>query len=148
MQSDEQHTYNNNQSRRPNKRFELFFFETVGNRSYLRFTRLAVVLILCFTVIPIAAILTLFLYNQASINSEQINVNVRSTASPGATPLQNVILQAPTPQPVPKVHRQPLQLAQSPPALPPEYSKNMNGEAPHSPSPLSKKSPARNSNEK
>lgn len=147
MQSDEQHTYNN-QSRRPNKRFELFFFETVGNRSYLRFTRLAVVLILCFTVIPIAAILTLFLYNQASINSEEINVNVRSAPRTNATPLRNVIIQTPTPQPVPKVHRQPLQPAPSLPALPPEYSKNTNGDAPHSTSPPSIKSPARNSNER
>ena len=123
MRPEERFTHKDNQPYRPRRRLELFFFEIEGNRSYLRFTRLAVILILCFTVIPIAAILTLFLYNQASINSEQINVNVRSTASPDVTPLRNVIIQTPTPQPLPKVRQSPLL---PPPALPSESIRNMN----------------------
>jgi hypothetical protein len=104
-QAEEQFTHNDNQPYHLHKRFELFFFESVGNRNYLRFTQLAVILILCFTIIPLVTIFTLFLYSRASISSEQINVNVRSTAHPDATPLRNVIIQEPTPQPLPKVRR-------------------------------------------
>ena len=127
MRPDEPYNYNNRQLPHPHRKLELFFFETEGNRRYLRFTRLAVILILCLIVIPMIVIFTLFLYNRASTNSEQINVNVRSSPSPDATPLRNVIIQAPTPHPPsPKIHVQPLPAAPILPTVPPESNRNMN----------------------
>src|SRR5205085_12490708 len=101
MRSDEYYNNDSRQVRSPRK-LELFFFETVGNRKYLRFTRLAVILILLLILIPLLALFTLFLYNRASTSSEQINVNVRSTANPSATPIKNIIIPMPTPQPPPR----------------------------------------------
>jgi hypothetical protein len=124
MRTDESYTYeDNNGQPRSSGKFELFFFESAGSRTHLRFTRLGVVLILCFTVIPVLAIFTLFLYNRIPSSSEQINVNVRSSPSPDATPIRNVIIQAPRPQPLPKVHRAPLL---PPPNLPAGPVDNMN----------------------
>jgi hypothetical protein len=127
MRPDEQYNHYNSQQAHSSKKLELFFFETVGNRSYLRFTKLAVILILCLTLISLVGIFTLFLYNRASSSSEQINVNVRAIPSPTATPFRNVIIQAPPPQsPPPKMRMQPLLPAPTLPATPLESDRNMN----------------------
>lgn len=78
---------------RRSNRFELFFYEKVGSRFYLRFTKLALLLIVCLTVVPIALIFTLFLWNQNK-GFENININIRSP-----TPDSHVY---PTIQPVPR----------------------------------------------
>jgi len=124
MRSNRQFPRNNSQSSRPGRKLELFFFETIGHHTYLRFTRLAVILILCIIVIPIIALFTLFLFNRGSSNSEQINVNVRSTPSIEMTPFQNVIKQAPTPKPFTGIHMQPLSPAPTLPVRPPEGGRN------------------------
>lgn len=127
MRPDEQYNHNDSHQAHSPKKLELFFFESVGNRSYLRFTKLAVVLILCLTLVSLIGIFTLFLYNRASSSSEQINVNVRTIPSPNATPFRNVIIQAPTPQsPPPKIRMQPLLPAPTLPAMPLESDRNMN----------------------
>jgi hypothetical protein len=58
-------------------RFELFFYEQVGSRYYLRFTRLALILVVCLTVIPAVAILALFL-TQSHADLENVNINIRA----------------------------------------------------------------------
>jgi hypothetical protein len=80
-------------------RFELFFYEQVGTRYYLRFTRLALILIVCLTVIPMVAILALF-YTESHADLENVNINIRS--HPGA-PGNDVrlIIQQPPPAPMP-----------------------------------------------
>src|SRR5215213_4817493 len=62
-------------------RFELFFYEQVGTRYYLRFTRLALLLIVCLTVIPMVAICALF-FTQSRVDLENVNINIRT--QPGA----------------------------------------------------------------
>jgi hypothetical protein len=57
-------------------RFELFFYERVGTRYYLRFTRLTLVLVVCLTVVPAVAIFALFL-TQSRVDLENVNINVR-----------------------------------------------------------------------
>jgi hypothetical protein len=48
----------------------------VGTRYYLRFTRLALILVVCLTVIPIVAIFALFI-TQSHADLENVNINVR-----------------------------------------------------------------------
>lgn len=57
-------------------RFDLFFYEQVRTRYYLRFTRLVLILIVCLTVIPVVAIFALFL-TQSHTDLENVNINVR-----------------------------------------------------------------------
>lgn len=56
-------------------RFDLFFYEQVGTRYYLRFTRLALVLVVCLTVVPAVAIFALFVTNSHA-DLENVNVNI------------------------------------------------------------------------
>jgi hypothetical protein len=84
-------------------RFELFFYEQVGARYYLRFTRLALVLIICLTVIPVAAIFAIF-FTQSRVDFEDVNVNVRG--EPREPGNYNRIIPAP-PLPTPRVSRSP-----------------------------------------
>lgn len=62
-------------SRHHGGRFELFFYEQIGTRYYLRVTRLALVLIVCLTVIPLLAISALF-YTRRHVDLENVNVNI------------------------------------------------------------------------
>lgn len=59
-------------------RFVLFFYEydQVRSRYYLRFTRLALVLVVCLTVVPAVAIFALFVTN-SHVDLENVNINVR-----------------------------------------------------------------------
>jgi hypothetical protein len=75
MRPDEYHDPTGSDTRRGG-RFELFFYEQVGTRYYLRFTRLALVLVVCLTVIPAVAIFALFV-TQSHADLENVNINVR-----------------------------------------------------------------------
>src|SRR5215207_9720935 len=80
-------------------RFELFFYEQVGTRYYLRFTRLALLLVVCLTVIPMVAICALF-FTQSRVDLENVNINIRS--QPGAPGNDiRLIIQQPPPAPMP-----------------------------------------------
>ena len=56
--------------------FELFYYERVGARYYLRFTRLALILVVCLTAVPVAAIFALFL-TQSHADLKNVNIDVR-----------------------------------------------------------------------
>lgn len=77
MRPEEQDVRGKSQPQR-SRRFELFFYEQEqgGTRYYLRFTRLALVLVVCLTAIPAVAIFALFL-TQSHADLENVNVNVR-----------------------------------------------------------------------
>jgi hypothetical protein len=82
------------------RRFELFFYEYDQVRScyYLRFTRLALVLVVFLTVIPALAILGIFL-TQSHADLENVNVNVRTAPqAPGNYPQ---LIKAPPPAAMP-----------------------------------------------
>lgn len=125
MRQNEQYTHNDSQPPQPRRRLELVFFEKIGNRSYIRFTRFAVILILCLVLIPILMIFAIYLYSSASINSGQVNANVPLTVRPDAIPLPSIKQALPLP-PQPKIRRQPLPPAPTPLALPPESDRNTN----------------------
>jgi hypothetical protein len=148
MKPTDQFNDNDNQPSQRRGNLELFFVERIGNRSFLRFTRLGVILILCFTVLPLIAIFTIFLFQSNPSSLEQINANVPMTERPQINLNQNITKQVPPLPSPPKVRMQPLPPAPTPPALPPEYDRNMNEEVQKSPSPTPVKPSIRNSNEK
>jgi hypothetical protein len=85
-------------SRHRGGRFELFFYERVGERYYLRFTRLALVLVVCLPVIPIVAIFALFV-TQSHADLENVNINVR--VPPREPGNYQQLIQAPPPAALP-----------------------------------------------
>jgi len=107
MSSNEVHRSSEHDSRR--RRFELFFYEhdQVTSRYYLRFTRLALVLVVCLTIIPALAIFALFV-TQSHADLENVNVNVRTAPqAPGNYPQ---LIKAPPPAAMPtppKANRSP-----------------------------------------
>jgi hypothetical protein len=80
------------------RRFELFFFEQFGTVYRLRFTRLALLLIICLTVIPMLAIIALFV-TQSHADLENVNVNVRT--APQASGNYPQLIKAPPAAPMP-----------------------------------------------
>src|SRR4051812_27883373 len=80
--------------------FELFFYESSGNRYYLRFTRLALVLVVCLTVIPAVAIFAIF-FTQSRADLGNVNVNIRQPNVPSNYGGQ--IIQTTTPPVIPAV---------------------------------------------
>src|SRR5829696_6328327 len=81
------------------RRFELFFYEQVGTRYYLRFTRLALLLIVCLTVIPMVAICALF-FTESHADLENVNINIRSQSQAPGNDVR-LIIQQPPPAPMP-----------------------------------------------
>ena len=118
---------------RRSRRFELFFYEQVGTRYYLRFTRLALILVVCLTVIPMVAICALF-FTESHADLENVNINIRSHSGAPGNDVRLIIKQPPpVPMPTPpKAGRsqrggEPTRQTPAAPAL--------NANAPPSPSP-------------
>lgn len=105
MRSDEQS--NPDDSQMPRRRFELFYFERVGSRSYLRFTRLTVILIIGLTVVSLGSILVLFLISAKPGDSSPVNVNIAVPSQSPFSPDKPIIRQPPPAPLPPKVANQP-----------------------------------------
>jgi hypothetical protein len=121
------------------RRFGLFFWEKVGTRYQLRFTRLALVLIVCLTVVPAAAILAIF-FTQSRVDFEDVNVNIRT---PPSAPRNygSPIIQTTTPPVMPAAPKagrspRPVEPIRQMPAAP-----NVNANAPPTPSPTPSPTP-------
>jgi hypothetical protein len=123
------------------RRFELFFWEQdeqVGTRYNLRFTRLALALVVCLTVVPAAAIFALFLTNSRA-DLGNVNVNIRTPPSAPRNYGSPIIQTQPPPTlPTPRVSRSPrgVEPPRQTPAAP-----NVNANAPPTPSPTPSPTP-------
>lgn len=95
MKSDEPFTHPDAPSRPRRGGNGLFYFEGVGPRLNLRFTRLAVALVVLFTVIPVSALFILFL-SRADPAETKVDVNVR-TIPPASALTPPLIKQSPPP---------------------------------------------------
>jgi hypothetical protein len=94
---------------------ELFYFEQIGSRSYLRITKLGLVLILLFTILPVIIIFSLFLFNRSTpMPNVDVTIKPMSTDNTSISPA----IHQPTPPPALKVLRQPKAAQPSPPTLP------------------------------
>ena len=100
---------------RSDQRHGLFFFESVGGRTYFRFTRLAVALVAAFIIIPVAALLILFL-SRPAIDETKVDVTVRPLPNPTSSNVP-LIKQPPVPSPPQALRQQLLPPVPSPPAL-------------------------------
>jgi hypothetical protein len=117
---------------RRRRKFELVFYEHIGTRYHLRFTRLALVLVVCLTVIPAAAIFAIF-FTQSRVDFEDVNVNIRTPPSAPRNYGSPIIQSQPPPTlATPRVSRSPRggEPARQTPAAP-----NVNANAPPTPSP-------------
>jgi hypothetical protein len=135
MRPDEQSTPDDSHLSR--QKFELFYFERVGSRSYLHFTRSAVILVIALTVVSVISLLFLFLRGSRQSLTEPVNVNV---SVPSSTPYRSdkPIIQKPPPQPTPpKVGKQPTPNMHVP-SMSPTPAKNVNEQ-------LTPKAPSRTS---
>lgn len=133
MRPDEEH---NNVERGPGRRagrFQLFYFEQIGSRHYLRFTRLALLLIVCLTLIPILLLFTLYLSRKRG-GPKNVDIDI-IVPTPAPRDYNKPIIQPAAPLPTPpKVNRQPG--AGAPPRQTPLASNgNANGSFTPSPTP-------------
>jgi hypothetical protein len=81
MRPDERLTSQDSEPQRPNVSFDLFYYEQVGPRYYLRFTWLAVILIVGLTVISLVMIFGLFLFNRSGQKATEVNTHITPTSS-------------------------------------------------------------------
>lgn len=94
--------------------FSLFYFERKGERTYLRFTRLGVALILLLTIVPLAVLFIFLLVNSRATPASDVNTNIR--VLPASPPLVDkpVIKKAPPLRTPPKAGKQPAYSAPAP----------------------------------
>ena len=98
MRHDEYLTGHDDELSRSPSRFELFYYERVGTRYYLRLTKLAVILVFTLTLISMGAISVLFLTTRHSQNKQTpIKLKV-----PESTINYNYPVIEPLPPPAPK----------------------------------------------
>lgn len=99
---------------RQQRRHSLYYYEQIGSRFYLRITRLGLVLILLLTIVPVIAILSLFLLNQTKpMPDVDVTIKSRLTDNTSTYPA----IKQPSPAPTPRTVRQPALKQPSPPVL-------------------------------
>lgn len=84
----------------------LFYYERVGSRYYLHFTRLTVMLVVGLTVISIVTLLALFFLSGQRDVLKEVNVNITIPKPSPNLPTQTII--QPTPVQQPKPIKQPI----------------------------------------
>lgn len=132
MRPDDHDTHDDMRPHTP-RRFALFFFESGGGgRTYLRFTRLGVIVILLLTIIPLIALLVLFMMN-SSRPMPDVNTNISilpASPSPATSP---VIRPAPPVSP-PRSSKRPGVVTPASPT-PQVKGNNLNGQVVTKPTP-------------
>ncbi len=81
MRPEDQYPNHEASASRSDRRHSFFFYESVGGRAYFRFTGLGVALVAALTVIPIAALLILFL-SRPAMDETKVDVTIRPLPSP------------------------------------------------------------------
>ena len=97
MRPDEYKSLQEHNSR--GSRLELFFYERVGTRYYLRFTNLSLALVVFLTVIPCVVILALY-FKQSRADLDNVNINVRVEPQPPAN-YGTIVMPPPPAMPTP-----------------------------------------------
>lgn len=121
MHPQEEQSLDHSRSLKPRRNYDLYFIDHIGARSYLRFTRLGVIVILLLTIVPLVVILLLFITREPI---GKINVNITAPPATPFDPNKPVIKPVPPRSPtIFKPTRQPNIPAPTPPALaPPDQS--------------------------
>jgi hypothetical protein len=127
---------NGDYHRRRTPRFELFFWEQVGSRYYLRFTRLALLLLVGIIVIPALLLVALFSWDQRH-PAPAVNIDF---GKPTPLPTMPTPITLPSPLPPPRVVRQP---RADVPVRPSPPESNQNADELLTPSPTPRPAPTR-----
>src|ERR1043165_3939594 len=122
-------------------RFELFYFEQVGSRSYLRFTNLALVLVLFLTLGAMAMIIAFYVWNRGH-EPVETDINIHVPARESTNYNSPLIRPAPIPSP-PRTVQGPAPVAGTPtPLTTPTPVRNSNRMPSSSPSPRPTSAPS------
>ena len=100
MRSRDQHAYGEGGHDRSGRRFDLFYYEKVGERFYLRLTPLAAVLVIGLTLLSIGGIALFYFYNSGRTRRTP-DVDIRITAPPATPATQSTIIVPAKPLPQP-----------------------------------------------
>jgi hypothetical protein len=114
MLPNDQATSEGSAVREQRRTHSLYYYEQIGSRFYLRITRLGLALILLFTIVPVIAILSLFLLNQAT---PMPDVDVMIKPRPADNTSTYPAIKQPSQAPTPRAVRQPPLKPPSPPVL-------------------------------
>lgn len=139
MRPDEDRTYAKNRPPSRGRDYSLYFFEQRGDRHYLRFTGLGLLVILLLILVPAIAILLLFNFSKFDESSVNINIGV-----PSATPYPvNPTLIKPAPAPSPLKNIKQLNFNGPAPSAVQAPTGNTNAQMPprHTPPPTPSESP-------
>lgn len=98
MQSDENQTFAESKQTAQRRNYDLYFYEQIGSRLYLRITRLGVIVIVLLTVIPITLMLLLLLFISPAKETKP-DITIRTL--PARSPVQRAIKPYP-PAPSPR----------------------------------------------
>jgi hypothetical protein len=110
MRLPEHHNASDNKPPVRSRDYSFFYFQHEGEsgRSYLRFTRLGVTLILLIIVVPLILILIFFLISSSRIENMNTNVHIPVQTSTPYSDNRPLIIQQPTSLPQPKIRQQPM----------------------------------------
>lgn len=100
MRPRDQKPYGEGGHGRSGGRFDLFYYERVGERFYLRLTPLAAALVIGLTLLSIAGIAIFYFYNSGRMR-RMVDVNIRVADPPAAPASQNTIIVPAKPAPPP-----------------------------------------------
>ena len=120
----------------------MFFYVRIGTRYYLRFTRLALLLVVCLTVIPMVAICALFI-TESHADLENVNINIRSHPGAPGDDVRQIIQPPPAPMPMPTPPKAGRSQRGGEPARQTPAAPDLNVNAPPTPSPTPTPTPPR-----
>jgi len=86
-------------SKTNNGRFDLWFYQKIGERWYFRVTPFGLIVFILLTLIPVVLLLTLWLVNTSTPNKE-VNVNINVPKASPTLPDNTIIKQIPQPTPM------------------------------------------------
>src|SRR5437660_5316406 len=94
MRPNEPHSEDDHRPPTRRRNYSLFYFQQEGQRSYLRFTLLGVIVFVLLIVIPVMALLILFFINSRT-HMPQTNFNITGAPPASYSPNTPLIRQAP-----------------------------------------------------
>jgi hypothetical protein len=123
MRSDEPFSQSDVKPSRPRFNWELYYYERVGSRYYLRITSLALILMIVAMLVGF----TILILDARNHLTQKINTNITVPSATPYSPENIIIRQTPQPPPPPRVRKQSKAVLPSPLALP-SPNRNINAQ--------------------
>lgn len=107
MRSDEARNSSGDEAGTGRRRYDLWYVQHEGSRSYVRVTGLGLLAVVLFTLVPVLLILILFFRNEAQQQRDLENVNITIAPRTPSNSNYPAIRPAPPPPPLPKIPNRP-----------------------------------------